>query len=466
MRIEISAGGLSAGVAVGEYQAHMAGFVSHVDDIISGFKAVTGKTEDLPGGVGNLQGAVEEIEQRIRQEEEKKEAAVTVRKKTNDFLELAMRVDKQVAHAVNKNRNEFYKTNPWLKPALYVDGIPWYEHTWDWLCDKGEKVAEGIKKGWDWLKDTAGDAWDWTKDTAKKAWNWAKDFYQEHKKIIDTALLVIGAVAAVVAVVVSGGGALIPILTALGCSAGVAAAISGAVAVVAVVSTVAATTLNVIDIWAEIENSTFQAWKKGLNIVSGVSNLLYSVGSIYNSFKHISPAQTKAMMQNALSKNRGAWVNGDYVTFLSDYQPGADSAINRELLTDRSTNHFYAYDNPKGGKIYVSADPCTGSGVTNVVGNSSDEFVVLSGTHGGPNGGLSFNNSYQFFTEDYNSFKNFPNVKVINIQDHIVSLDGYGMVNGYNKTYLKSLIDSGKNIVCAWCYSDRSILVKELLGLM
>ena len=114
----------------------------------------------------------------------------------------------------------------------------------------------------------------------------------------------------------------------------------------------------------------------------------------------------------------------------------------------------------------MSADPCTGSGVAGVVGNSSDEFVVLSGTHGGPNGGLSFNDSYKFFAEDCNSFKHYPNVKVINVQDHIVSLDRNGMVTGYNQPYLKSLLDSGKNIVCAWCYSDRSMLVKELLGLM
>ena len=323
---------------------------------------------------------------------------------------------------------------------------------------KGEAVVSDVKS-----------ALAWVKDTAVKAWRGLVEFYHEHKKIIDTILVVAGAIAAIAAVIATGGGALIFLLGALGCSAGVAAAISGAVAVIAVVTTLAASTLNIIDIWAEIDNPSFQAWKKGLNIASAASNFLYSVGGIYNSIHHISPAQAKQAMQTAFSKGRGAYVNGQYVTFLSDYQPGADSYIQRDMLGPKSQNHFYSYDNPNGGKIIVSADPCTKNGVLNAVGNSNEEYIVLSGTHGSPNGGLNFDGpppAYQFYKEDLASFANKPNIKVINIQNHIATLDGMGTPELFNQPYFKQLFSSGKNIVCAWCFSDRSMLVKNVLGLL
>lgn len=278
MHIEINAGGLGAGIAVAEYQLNMSGFISDAESVISSFKAVSSKVYDLNGGVASLQGAVDDLSSRIQLEEEKKEAAITVQKKSNDFLDLAIRVDKQVASLVNKNKDEFYKTNPWLKPAVTVDDTPWYEDAWNWLCGKGEQIAEGIKS-----------AWEWTKDTAKKAWDGLVEFYNEHKKIIDTVLIVVGAIGAIIAVVATGGVALVPLLGALGVSTTAAIAISTAVAVVAVVSTVASSALNIVDTWAEIDDPTFNAWQKGLNIVSAVSNLTYSVGTIYNSLKGINP---------------------------------------------------------------------------------------------------------------------------------------------------------------------------------
>ena len=158
--------------------------------------------------------------------------------------------------------------------------------------------------------------------------------------------------------------------------------------------------------------------------------------------------------------------------YLSDAQPGADDAIYRELLTDKTTNHFYSYDNPNGGKVIVSADSCNASGIANIDINPSEEYIVLSGTHGNEIGGLSFEGtSYyddplRFFEQDCNTFKNFPNVKVINIQDHVVSMGEYGRQVVCNRPYLEGIVNSGKNIICAWCYSDRSILLHELLGLL
>lgn len=279
MHIEINAGGLSAGIAVAEYQLNMSGFISDTEDVIASFKAVTARTYDLSGGVGSLYGAVEELDARIRREEEKLLAAEDVRQKSNDFLELAIRVDQQVAELVEMNQEEFYRVNPWLRPPEAEDS-PWYEDAWNWLCAVGEAVQEGVE-----------ELGEWAADTLKNAWDGLVEFYNEHKKIIDTVLIVVGAITAIAAVIATGGLALAPLLGALGVSAGVAAAISTAVAVVAVVSTVAASSLNIIDVWFEIDDPVFNAWQTGLNITSTITNLAYSIGNIYNAFKKIDPTQ-------------------------------------------------------------------------------------------------------------------------------------------------------------------------------
>ena len=286
MHIEINAGGLSAGLGVSEFQLNMAGFISDAEGVISCFKTVQNEALSLSGGVGNLQSAVDEISERIRQEEDKLDSAVAVQNKANDFLDLAIRVDKQVASQVNRNKDQFYQKYPHLEPVSSTDEENWGEKAWAWICGAGEYLGEKLEEGWNWVKDTA-----------KKAWDGLVEFYNEHKKIIDTVLIVVGAIAAIAAVVASGGAALVPLLGALGMSTGAAMVVSAAVAVVAVVSTVGASTLNIIDTWAEIDNPTFNSWQKGLNITSGVTNFLYSVGNIYNSLKGVSPQEYIA--QNA-----------------------------------------------------------------------------------------------------------------------------------------------------------------------
>lgn len=154
MRIEINAGGLGAGAAVAEYQWNMSGFISDAESVISSFKAVNSKVNDLNGGVGALQGAVDAISERIHQEEAKKEAAAVVQKKSNDFLDLAIRVDKQVASLVDQTRDEFYKTNPWLKPAVSTNDIAWYGNVWDWLDETARKAWDGAERVYEYLLDS------------------------------------------------------------------------------------------------------------------------------------------------------------------------------------------------------------------------------------------------------------------------------------------------------------------------
>ena len=293
MHIEISAGGLRGGVAVASFQSGMKSYISGTDGMISSFKAVSAKTYNLNGGIGRLSEAVGQVNLRVGTEENRKSGAEIVQRKTNDFLDLAIRVDKSVASLVKQNQEELFGKYPSLKPSPAQWIKDCLSDAWNWLCKTGNTLEEVVDKTWNAIKDTA-----------KKAWNSIVKFYQEHKeligKIVSTALIVVGAVAAVAAVIATGGLALAPLigagLTALGVSAAtaasIAAVVSAVVGVTAVISTLGAGTLNVIDLWADkSDDETFQTWKKVLNIVSIVSNTFYSIGNLYNAYKGTSGAE-------------------------------------------------------------------------------------------------------------------------------------------------------------------------------
>lgn len=193
MRIEINAGGLDGAIAISEYQSNISSFVASTESMISSFKAVTSATYNLSGGVGNLQEALDNINTRIQNEEDKKSDAIAIRQKSNDFLNLAVRVDKQVSTLVNKNKDEFYRTNPWLKPDINDDEKSWIEKGWNWLCETGEAISEGVNQAWNGFKDTVS-----------KAWAGLVDFYEKHKKAIATVLLVVAAIAVLVLVPAGG----------------------------------------------------------------------------------------------------------------------------------------------------------------------------------------------------------------------------------------------------------------------
>ena len=320
MHIEISAGGLSGGIAVASFQNGMKKYISGTDGMISSFKAVKTKTYNLNGGGPgqHLSGALENISQRIRTEEDRRRGAETVQAKSNSFLDLAVRVDERVSKMVKQDRKELYGKYPSLKPSAGQWIKDRLSDAWNWLCKAGKDIANAAEKTWNAIKDTA-----------QKAWNSIVTFYQEHKQIIDTILIVVGAIAAIAAVVVTGGLALAPLigagLTALGVSAATAASIaavtSAVVGVTAIVSTIGASTMNVIDIWADkSDDATFQAWKKVFNVVSIVTNTLYSIGNLYNAYK--GTTGTEYLAQNRASNTPEALPAGSS----SASSPVADNA--------------------------------------------------------------------------------------------------------------------------------------------
>lgn len=436
MYIEINSMAIAGYGNTTAYLDNMEKFISRTEDVIDAFADVAKSTTGLAGGLGSLWGAYDEIESRIGVEEEKVNAAKTVLKKSNDFIDLANRVDRSVAEMVHQNKEAFYSVNPWLRPPEPEEKGP-LERLWDGFCEGLETIGEALK-----------DAFELIKDTAVKAWNGIKEFYNEHKKIIDTILAVAGAVLAIVAVVASGGLALAPLLCALGCSAGVAAAISGAVAVVAVVSTVAATSLNVTDIWCEIDNPTFQKWKKGLNIVSGISNGIYSIGNLYNSFKGITNQDLKQWAKLTKEGYRpGFGSYGQQVDYLSDFYPGSDDGI----IHNAGTKEFYSVTNQNGGRIYVSTDPISQYDFANIVDGSNGTVNILTGTHGSLDGGLC--RELKFFYEDAARWGGNPNVRLFDVTQ-------------LSPNMLSGLLNSNATNVCAWCYSERSIAILQALSLI
>ena len=201
MRIALNAGGLG-GVAISAFQSDAANLSSKIDGLIVAFAAVKSKTCNLNGGVGRLGGALDSIQARISTETARKEAATAAQTKVNSFLSLAIRVDNQVASAVTKNKEAFYKVNPWLKPA---SDKPWYENAWNWLNDNVfTPVGEFLLKAGELLFEFIKDHW--------------------KEILIGLAAIVIGAVLTVLT-----GGAFLPALLAGLKAAAIAGLISGGV---------------------------------------------------------------------------------------------------------------------------------------------------------------------------------------------------------------------------------------------
>ncbi len=320
MRIEISAGGIAAAIPVYDCQLNISSFIGDLDDVVSCFKTVKEETLNLNGGVGNLQSAVDDISYDVSEYTQSVENSRKVKNKTNDFLNLAMRIDADVANLVESNREQFYRVNPWLRPSPPPEEKAWYEQFWGWMCDRATDVVDGIK-----------GVWNWAADSLKKLWDGLVDFYEKNKKIIDTIFIVAGAVMAVAAVVATGGLALVPLLADLGVSVATATMISTGVAVAAAVSTVAAASLNVIDTWLEIDNSFFNIAQKSLNVLSALFNITYSIGGIYNSVTGVSGKEYIAR-QRAIANGKLGYGNLDAQHPGMRHSSGADFTQSRKQV--------------------------------------------------------------------------------------------------------------------------------------
>ena len=201
-----------------QYQADLSNMIMDAENMLNSFKIVKQSTVSLNGGAGTLASAVDDIDKRIQKEEVKRNSAIEVKKKSNDFLQLAQRVDNNVASLVDKYKEELYYVNPWLRPVSAIKKEkPWYEKTWEWLCGKGEAIVEEAKKVRNWIGDTAN-----------KIWVGLVAFYEESKNLCKI-LIGTGAIAVAVVVTIATGGVAVPVLLAMVKTALISGLISAAI---------------------------------------------------------------------------------------------------------------------------------------------------------------------------------------------------------------------------------------------
>ena len=80
MRIEISSSGF-CGAAISELQSNLNTYIGNAESVLSSFKTIKENTVGLNGGAGKLQGALENIDSRVRTEEHKIQDAKDIKNK-------------------------------------------------------------------------------------------------------------------------------------------------------------------------------------------------------------------------------------------------------------------------------------------------------------------------------------------------------------------------------------------------
>lgn len=445
MRIELNSGGLSSGAIVHEFQSSFDVLVHKSQGVVSAFQTLKSFSDNMNGGAGCLQSAIDQISSRIQVDETKSSHLESINQQATGFIELARKVDLEVGGLVNRNKNEFYDVNPWSRPPEPEREKKWYEKAYDWVCDRGREAAESIKKAWTSVKE-------WCSSNVGK--------------IVLGIVAVVGAIAIIAAVIASGGLALVPLLTALGCSAGLATGISMTVGAVAVISTSLALIPNSLDLAAAVDevvdpesnkisdfnnklhqNEAYNTFQKTANITSAVSGGIYSIGSAYNATKGITNADLKQFKALQSEGYRPGWgSHGQEVNYLSDYYPGSDAGINRSLGMD----DFYSVTNSNGGTIHVSTAPVDQYSFTDIVQNAKGQVNILSGTHGDIDG--MFLAEKSFLAEDLHNWGNYSNIAVMD-------------VTKLSQAELTTILNSNSTTICAWCYSERSLAVLQALGL-
>ena len=275
MRIEINAEGISSAITVLQFQTAASKHLEKSNDVISTFVTVQRKTSRIDGQTPRLQEAQAALAERVQIEENRKAQINRVKQGVEDFLSHTVDTDARVSDCVSQNAEKFYQVNPWLRPKVTQREKKWYDKALELLLGPAYQIFAN--------RDQIVDA-------ITKGWNAAVQFYQEHKKEVDIALLVIGAIAAVAGVIASGGVALVPLIAgfleimgATGATAlTIATGISLGIGASAIVATAASTTLNVIDVWSENTDPNFQKAKNIMNQLSITLNLIYSVGNFFN----------------------------------------------------------------------------------------------------------------------------------------------------------------------------------------
>ena len=111
MRIELNSGGLEGTASLSTMQTEITALLNGADAFLSALKFIKSHTYNVNGGVGSLQGALDEVESRIQSAEVASSNLKAAKSKIGSFIELTKTVDLTVSGLVNRNKREFYNLN-------------------------------------------------------------------------------------------------------------------------------------------------------------------------------------------------------------------------------------------------------------------------------------------------------------------------------------------------------------------
>lgn len=149
MRLEINAGGLDRFLNGVSGFANRAGHDSASNKLIRSLDDIVSRTNNLNGGVGALDPALDSMRARRRMEESRITAIETVQHRTNDFIDMVVRADQQVTAMVSNSTEQFYRTNPWLRPTPTPTSI--LRSLWD---------NSRLSRFWNRVTEVASFLWD------------------------------------------------------------------------------------------------------------------------------------------------------------------------------------------------------------------------------------------------------------------------------------------------------------------
>ncbi len=185
MRIEINSGGLNSPFSSSMMLANIDTALNRSSSLVKAFERVRAYAYNMNGGVGTLQDAVSNVEQRLASEDTINQNLAQAQSKVASFLELARRIDLQIAGSVNKNKQEFYAVNEWARPPQSSDEKSLGEKAWDWLCSTGEAIADTAKKAWDGIKSFYSTVKEKLTEVFEKFKAWWKDHTTITPTVID-----------------------------------------------------------------------------------------------------------------------------------------------------------------------------------------------------------------------------------------------------------------------------------------
>lgn len=179
--------------------------------VANSFEAVRSELCGISGGVGCLQGALDELDARIKEENTVFGNLQQLNQEAEDFVDSVLDTDRNVARIIHKEKDKFYQVNPWaIPPEPETDDRNIFERGLDALCDLGEAIIDGAEAlfnaGLDYVRDLGSAFFDlcregievirdighWAIESfvegCRNAWDWIV----EHRRAI--AEIVIGAV--------------------------------------------------------------------------------------------------------------------------------------------------------------------------------------------------------------------------------------------------------------------------------